>query len=74
MLREGFHNCQPGVATAVNKAIEDFQRLGASVNEISVPMHTYGGDIFKVSIQIFLSLNTINKQYIWAILFDTCLV
>lgn len=50
VLKEGFghHNSEADVEDSVRNAAEQFKKLGAQVQEVSVPMHKVGPDIWLV--------------------------
>ena len=51
LLQEGFNivTMQPSVATKVREAILKFTKLGATVEEVSMPMHLQAGTIWAVA-------------------------
>ena len=42
VVKEGFRNCEPDVADIVKGAAYVLERAGATVAEVSIPLHTNG--------------------------------
>ncbi|KAJ8301556.1 hypothetical protein KUTeg_020543 [Tegillarca granosa] len=42
VLKEGFNYCDPGVEECIRKALSVFSEIGATVEEVSIPLHQDG--------------------------------
>ena len=44
VVKEGFDGCKEDVADVVRNAARSLEKAGATVTDVSVPLHTYGKD------------------------------
>lgn len=45
ILKEGFLNCEPDVVKLVKEAAQSLREKGATVEEVSIPIHSSGKKI-----------------------------